>query len=173
MKRNLVVLTIVALMLAPAAFAQMGQCGGSGMGMGKGMGMGMHRGMGGDCGHPMMLLGMADKLGLDDKQKDQISKLQEDNRLAMIDKRAELEKAQVKLHSMMKNDAPDKEILAAMDKIGLLKTNMQKARFEHMRQMKAVLTPDQQKKLQELIPGMCTGSAGKRTGLCPGSNDER
>ncbi|SYZ74291.1 exported hypothetical protein [Candidatus Zixiibacteriota bacterium] len=154
MKRYLAIMTAGILLLAPAAFAQKGQCCGQGMGMGKGMGMGMHQGRSGNGMGMMMFQGMADKLGLDDKQKDQIMKLQEDHRLAMIDKRAELEKAQVKLRSMMTNNAPDKDILAAMDKIGLMKTDIQKARFEHMRQVKAVLTPEQLKKWQEMKPGM-------------------
>jgi len=180
MKRNLVLFATVILLLAPLAMAQPGGCGkgmgkGKGMDMGKGMGMGMCRQdcmMGGECIHPGMILKMADEIGLDAGQKTQISKMTEEFGVARIDKDAELEKAELKLRYLMKNDGAEKEILAAMDKVGQLKTEMQKMRFQHQRQIKALLNADQQKKLKELMPKMC-GQGGPEMGEGPDCRIEK
>ncbi|MCX6826387.1 MAG: hypothetical protein NTV06_03835 [candidate division Zixibacteria bacterium] len=153
MKRNLILISAIILLLAPLAIADSGQC--MKMGMGKGMGMGMGCGMMDDCCmRPGMLLKMADEIGLDANQKTRISKLQDDFAMAQIDRKAELEKAELKLHQLMRNDATDKDVMATMDRVGQLKTEMQKMRFQHMRQIKAILTADQLKKLKEMMPKM-------------------
>ncbi len=171
MKGRLILLTVIFVMLPLALFAQ-GKCGhGSGMGMGKGkcmeMGMGMKGGMcGGDaCFRPGMLVKMADEIGLTAEQKTQIMKMTEENGLARIDREAELEKAQLKLHQLMINDGGEKEILAAMDDVGKLRTDLRKAQFQNMRKVKAVLNADQIKKLKEACSKMCGDEGGKGCGM--------
>jgi Spy/CpxP family protein refolding chaperone len=180
MKKNLVLLTAVIMLLAPLAMAQPGGRGdemgmGKGMGKGRGMGMGTCRQdcmMSGDCMRPGMMLKMADEIGLDAGQKAQISKMTEEFGIARIDKVAELEKAELRLRNLMQNDGADKEILAAMDKVGTLKTEMKKMRFQHQRQVKAILNADQLKKLKELMPKMDRGE-GRGMGRGHGCNMEK
>jgi len=178
MKKIMILLAAIFVMMPLALFAQ-GKCGhGPGMGMGKGqcmeMGMGMKGGMcGGDaCFRPGMIIKMADDLGLTDDQKNQIIKLNEQDGLARIDSKAELEKAQLKLHHLMMNDGAEKDILAAMDNAGKLRTDLRKAQFQHMRKVKAVLTADQIKKFKELCPKMCGDDGPKGCGMGPGMGME-
>jgi Spy/CpxP family protein refolding chaperone len=164
MKRTMILISALVLLATPLTFANPNGCGpGMGMGMGKAMCMGPCPDMGGkgDCCdgiQPGMLLRMADEIGLDANQKAQLEKMTQEFGLTRIDKQAELEKAELRLRHLMMNDGPEKDILAAMDKAGLLRTEMQKMRFQHMRQVKAVLTADQLKKVKELMPKMQCGS---------------
>ncbi len=160
MKRFLVVIiAAVAVLTAAVVYAQMGN-------------MGDRPGMKGDRQGRMWtrmhgtgnMEKMAEQLGLDANQKAQMMRLREDFRLTMVDKKAELEKAQIKLRGMMSSSAPDKDVLAAMDKLGLLRTDIQKLRYQHRQQMKAVLTPDQQNKLKELWPKMMFGDGDDEAG---------
>jgi hypothetical protein len=157
MRNFFVIISAFLILIAGTVSAQMGdEMGGHKMIIEKQVKMG-HGGMcggKGDCCSPMMMLKMADELGLTAEQKTKISKMQEDFGILRIDKNAELEKAQLHLGLLMKNDGAEKEILAAMDKVGALKTEMKKMCFTHHRQMKAVLTADQLKKLEEMGPKM-------------------
>jgi len=112
----------------------------------------------GNCGPDMgrhsqgagRLLQLADKLELSDKQIAEIKTNMEKNGLDRIDRHAELKKAELKLRHLRMNDASDNEILAAIDKVGDLKTDMKKLQFVHRSEMKSILTEAQQEKLQEL-----------------------
>jgi Spy/CpxP family protein refolding chaperone len=153
MKGKLILLGAL-LIMAPLALYAQNFCG-----MGPGPGKGDRFGCGGwDCPdggfHPRMLLGVADKIGLTEDQKKQISKLAEEHAMARIDREATLEKAQVKLRHLMMNNGSEKEILAAIDEVGALKTEMRKAGFQNRQKIKAILNADQIKKLNELCPRM-------------------
>jgi Spy/CpxP family protein refolding chaperone len=172
--RNFLVIISAVILLAGTVSAQMGdQKGGPCTIVEKQIKMGPGRGMcggKGDCGGPMMFLKFADELGLTAEQKTRISKMQEEFGILMIDKKAELEKAELRLHLLMKNDGAEKDVLAAMDKVGVLKTEIKKMRFAHHNQMKAVLTADQLKKLDELRPKMgCGKGAGMGMNMKCGS----
>jgi Spy/CpxP family protein refolding chaperone len=157
MRNFFVIISAFLILMAGTVSAQSGcQKGGPGMVIEKQIKMGpggMCGGKGEGC-HPMMLLKMAEELGLTAEQKTKISKMKEDFGMLMIDKKAELEKAQLRLRLLMKDDGAEREILAGMDKVGALKTEMKKMCFTHCRQMKAVLTADQLKKLDEMGPKM-------------------
>jgi hypothetical protein len=171
MKRNLIILAAILLMVPLALYAQGRGERGSGMGMGHGQGMGMCGGPmmdDDDFVHPGMLLRCADELGLNEDQQNQILKMNEEHAMARIDREAELEKAQVKLHHLMINDGSEKDILSAMDKIGTLRTEMKKMNFQHFRQVKGILNADQIKKFKELAPKMrgCDEPKGRGIGQC-------
>ncbi|MEW5923399.1 MAG: hypothetical protein AB1746_05375 [Candidatus Zixiibacteriota bacterium] len=99
---------------------------------------------------PGMLMRVADEIGLDDAQKTKIASMSEQFGLERIDKEAALDKAELELKHMRMNGASDSEILAQMDKVGKLGTEMQKMAFTHHQAMKGVLTADQVTKLKEL-----------------------
>ncbi len=123
---------------------QMG--GGPGFGMGHFGGPGMRGGMG-----AAMFLQFADKLELTDQQKAQLKKMQEDFQLHQIDSRAQLEKAEIKLRSLMTDDkSSEKDVLAGIDIVAGLRANMAKDRFTHMRQCRSVLTDKQLETLKQL-----------------------
>jgi Spy/CpxP family protein refolding chaperone len=159
MKKTLLITAAAMLLLTAGAFAQRGSgggafCDGHGMSMGmgtcggQGMGMGMHdggRGMG-----PAMLLKVADKIGLTDQQKKDLTAMVDKFGTERIEKKAALEKAELKLQTLRMNNAPDSDILKAMDTVGQLKTDMQKMRYQHRQAVKGLLTDDQVTKLQEL-----------------------
>ncbi len=100
--------------------------------------------------HFGIIMQLADKLELTDQQKDQIKNLMEKNGLERIEKKAELEKAELKMRNLKINDGDDSEILSAIDQVGKMKTEMQKMRFRHRSQIKSVLTDAQIDKLDSL-----------------------
>ncbi len=149
--KKTVVFIAVALMLTTAfAFADPGRRGPRGDGPGcarGGPGWGqMDDGVPG----PAMLLNLADEIGLDEGQKTKISNMTEEFGISRIDLRAELDKARLELRHLKTNDASDAEVLSMMDKIGNLRTEMQKMRYTHRQAVKNVLTDQQIDKLNEL-----------------------
>jgi len=123
---------------------QMG--GGPGFGMGHFVGVGMRGRMG-----AAMFLQLADKLELTDQQRDQLKKMQEDFQLHQVDGRANLEKAEIKLRSLMSDEkSSEKEVLAGIDEVAALRADLAKARFTHLRQCRSVLTDKQLDTLKQL-----------------------
>ncbi|MFZ5981471.1 MAG: Spy/CpxP family protein refolding chaperone [Candidatus Zixiibacteriota bacterium] len=173
MKKTLIITFAALMFLATLALAQgmgMGQrgdgrfdCDGSMRMMGpggKGMpnpgcdGIGRHgqRGFGhSGSGEPGagILLNLKDELELTQAQVDQIKKLMNDFALGRIDHRAELEKARVKLRTLMNDDASEAEVNTAIDEVAGLEAEMQKMRFSHQKQIQAVLTDAQKEKLEQ------------------------
>lgn len=111
-------------------------------------------GCGPEMGRPFggagKLLHLADKLELTDDQIDKIKEKMEKNGLDRIDQRAEFKKAKLKLRHLKMNDASDKEILSAIEKVGQSQIEMKKQQFMHRSEMKSILTESQQEKLKEL-----------------------
>lgn len=116
---------------------------GKGMGM-RGHGMGM-RGMG---GHGIMA--MAAMLELTDDQKTKIKKLALDHKLAAVDQRAAVKKADITLKALMHDeDADQGKVFAATDKLYALKAEVKKAAWSHHQKVKGLLTDEQRDKLKE------------------------
>ncbi|MEW5794906.1 MAG: Spy/CpxP family protein refolding chaperone [Candidatus Zixiibacteriota bacterium] len=163
MKKQLFAIAAVALLLPLAAFAQPGSGDGpfcpQGRGMGQGpgqccMGGGMHRGGPmGDDDHPGIghLIGLADELGLSEQQRDQLKKMQVEFRMQMIDREAEVEKAEIRLRTlMMDKNAPEAEVGRMIDDVARLRADVQKLKYGHHKQMRGVLTNEQFEKLQKM-----------------------
>lgn len=147
---------------------------------GRGMGRGMMAGRGDDddMGPGM---GMCCNL-LDCKDlnltKEQVKKIQDINfahRNAMIDQKAALEKAQLKMGEEMKSDSPDKaRALAAVKEINGVKAQMAEARITHMFALRGVLTAEQLEKVNAcrgggMGAGMCGGKCGGAMGAAKGA----
>jgi Spy/CpxP family protein refolding chaperone len=165
MKKALFILVLgSALLIAGSAdvFAQ--GCGGMGGGMmgggmmGGGMMGGMgHGGMGGgmrggmmDDDHPMWKHVMA--LGLDDKQKDAIIEIKHRVMKDTIRKKADKQIANIELRDLLRKDTVDmKAVEAALKKIETLKTEIRLSHIKAKEEIKSKLTPDQRKKLKEMM----------------------
>jgi Spy/CpxP family protein refolding chaperone len=93
-----------------------------------------------------------EELELTDQQVDQIETMRTEHQLAMIDRRAELQKAELRLRKLMQEgDAPERDVNAAIDEVARLRADMQKARYQQHQQMLSVLTDAQRDKLEQLM----------------------
>lgn len=125
------------------------------------------RGQGGEGPYLGGILRMADEIGLTPEQKDAVLKLQKTHGVERIDLQANLEKAELELKNLRLSDAADTEILAAMDKVGRFKTDLQKMRYRHQQAMKNVLTEEQRGKLKEMRKKGCDKNCPFGTGEGP------
>ena len=129
--------------------------------------MGMMHGMGGMQGegmmmgndHPMWKHIMG--LGLDDKQKDAIeaicSKVMKETVKAMADKQI----AGIELKDLLYKDPVDmKAVEVLVKKSESLKTEMFLAHIKAREEIKSILTPDQKKRLKEMMEGAGCGMMG-------------
>ena len=115
--------------------------------MGRGPGMGFHRhGMGSWWRNPAI----AERIGLNDQQKEQLEKISQSSRLKMIDLRADLEKQQVILGPMLQAFRPDEaQVLAQVEKVSQARAAVEKARIQTMLATRNVLTEEQWTKLKD------------------------
>jgi hypothetical protein len=159
MKKTTLIAVAVVAMLASMTLAQPGpfrqrQCPmGDGPRMSKQFGRmnrgGMHqqKGMSGI----QMILNMEDELALSPEQKTKLEKMKTDFSMERIDRRAALEKAQVKLRDLMHNDkASETNVNMAIDEVSRLKADLQKMQLNHRKQVQATLNEDQLNKLKEM-----------------------
>ena len=118
------------LAAAAVAVAQRGAMGGQrGMGMGGddpigtwGHGAWMRGGRGAGAA---FFLAVADKLELTDQQKAQLQKMQEEFQLQRVDAKAKIDKAQIQLRSLMRQDkAQEKDVLGAIDELAQLRADL-------------------------------------------------
>ena len=146
MHRSLLACTLVlgGLLTIPLRAADQGP---EQWGPGRGPGMG---------GGPMMGLlhneRMKAELGLTDEQSGKLHQIFSDSRKSSIRARAELEVKRMELHEIMAADKTDRE--AALKKaaeISDLRAQMMRQHVETMLAAKAVLTPEQQKKMHALM----------------------
>lgn len=141
----MIMLTAGLLLMAVAATANPGHRDGKADRPGHGMRQN-HDGMPGAG----MILMVADEIGLSDAQKAKITSMTEEFGMDRIDMKAELEKAELELRHMRVNEASEADVLAQMDKVGQLRTELKKAGYSHHQAIKNVLTGEQLDKLKEL-----------------------
>ncbi len=155
------------------SYAHCGCMGEPGEGMRGGMmegmehqGMSMMHGMGGMMmggDHPMWqhLMG----LGLDEKQKEALKALRSKMMKDMTKKRADQQIAGIELKDLLDKDPVDiKAVEAAVKKSESLRTEMFLAHIRAHEEMKSILTPEQRKRLKEMMEhgagcGMMGGAA--------------
>jgi len=154
MKRSLIInfvgLVFVAV-LSLNANAQMSGCmGESGRGMMHGMG-GMHKDyMMMDDDHPMWK--HLKDLGLDEKQKDALNELRTKTMKDMVRKMADTKIADIELKSLLDKDPVDmKAVEAAAKKSASFRTDMFLAHIKAYEEMKTILTPEQKKRLKDMM----------------------
>lgn len=166
MKKFTIITLIAAFAISAAVLA--------GPGMGRRGGCGFDEphhfgqrgpGMRGGPGHhqpgPGMLLRFSDELDLTEEQVDRLETLQTQFSKDMIDRRAEAKKARIELRSLMRGDAPESEVEAAIDNVTRLRGENMKTRYRHRQQIESVLTEQQLEQLEEMR------REGPRGGDCP------
>lgn len=128
----------------------MGGMGHQNMGMMQGMGGMQGGGMMMDDDHPMWkhLMG----LGLDDKQKDAIKAIRSKTMKDMVKAMADKQIAGIELKDLLDKDTVDmKSVEASVRKSEALKTEMFLAHIKAREEIKAILTPEQRKRLKEMM----------------------
>ena len=186
MRKSLITLFFGIIFVAAAALtAQAQMCGGcmaekgGGVqegGMMESMGhQGMMHDMGGgmmmDDDHPMWkhLMG----LGLDDKQMASLKALRGKTMKEMVKKRADMQIAGIELKDLLDKDPVDlKAVEVLLKKKESLKTEMFLAHIRAREEMKSLLTPDQRKRLKEMMEGHGAG-CGMMGGMMRGDGEHK
>jgi Spy/CpxP family protein refolding chaperone len=92
---------------------------------------------------------MVEKLKLADDQRKQMDAILFDHRASLIDMRASVEKAELAMEPLMRDDQPNEaKILAQIDKIAQARAELEKANARFLLAIRAKLTPEQWKLLQ-------------------------
>jgi Spy/CpxP family protein refolding chaperone len=139
----------------PGAAAPHGDMG-SGPGDGPDDGLGMGQG-----------IAMLHQLDLTPAQREKFADIHERAMKQNIQAGADLQIARLDLAKLMRAETPDgRAIDAQIDKLAGLRAGIQKSRVAALLEARALLTPEQQKKLRELRagmhPGMGPGAGGQR-----------
>jgi Spy/CpxP family protein refolding chaperone len=114
-----------------------------GRGMGGGHGMGFGRGR---MGAGMMLR----DLDLSKEQRTRIRDIRDKQMRSAIRAQADMRIAQLDLTKLMRADNPDRRAIESqIEKIGGMRTAMQKSRIATMFEVRNVLTPEQREQLRE------------------------
>jgi len=143
---------IASVLMAGSALAQ------GPMGGGGGMGMGDHRppmerafGARGDQGRWWNNPRMVAELKLTDEQRKAMDGILLEHREKLIDLRASLQKAELELEPLIKDDQPNEaRILAQIDKVAQARAELEKANARFLLAIRGKLTPDQWKQVQAL-----------------------
>jgi Spy/CpxP family protein refolding chaperone len=117
-----------------------------------------------DDDHPMWkhLMG----LGLDEKQKEALKALHSKTMKDMTKRKADAEIASIELKDLLDKDPVDmKAVEAAAKKSGSLRTEMFLAHVKAHEEMKSILTPEQRKKLKEMMESGQGGGCGMMGGM--------
>jgi len=145
-------LAIASVLMAGSALAQ------GPMGGGGGMGMGQHRppmerafGARGDQGRWWNNPRMVAELKLTDEQRKAMDGILLEHREKLIDLRASLQKAELEMEPLIKDDQPNEaRILAQIDKVAQARAELEKANARFLLAIRGKLTPDQWKQVQAL-----------------------
>lgn len=134
-----------------AGFGQPGNCAPGNFGPRGGKNFGMR----GEGRHEVpgvqRILRFADELELTDEQIDKLETMHTEFAMERIDLEAKIEKAQLTLHALMRDDdAREADVLTAIDKVSALKADKQKMHYQHYKAAKEVLTTEQLDKIKEL-----------------------
>jgi protein CpxP len=179
-------IAMAATLAAGAVFAQgpgmmqgpeQGQ-GGSGSG---GPGFGDHRppmerAMRGDRGRWWNNPKIVEKLKLTDDQRKAMDEIFQQHREKLVDLRGNVEKAEIAMDPLVKADQPNESaVLAQIDKVAQARAELEKANARFLFELRAKLTPDQWKQVQEFrqnhegMRGMRRGGEGGQ----PGTSGDR
>ena len=142
---------IAGVLLAGTAMAQA-----PGGGMGMGAGFGDHRppmerafGPHGDGGRWWNNPKLIERLKITDEQRKAFDVILLEHRTKLIDLRASLEKAELALEPMMREDQPNEAgILAQIDKVAQARAELEKANARFLLDIRGKLTPEQRKLLE-------------------------
>jgi periplasmic protein CpxP/Spy len=93
---------------------------------------------------------IVDRLKLTDDQRKQFDQILLQHRETLIDLHANLEKAELALEPLVRNDQPNESaILAQIDKVAQARAELEKANARYLLALRSKLTPDQWKMVQQ------------------------
>src|ERR1039457_943306 len=133
------------------------QAPGGGRGMGPGPGFGDHRppfekafGGQGDHGRWWNNPRIVERLKLTDAQRKSMDDILLSHRETLVDLRGSLEKAELALEPLMKDDQPNEaKILAGIDRVAGARAELEKANARFLLAIRGKLTPEQWKQVQD------------------------
>lgn len=144
----------------PGRFGEQGRWGGREAGRRMGWQRGGHRGFGGGD----HLLRMAENprvrqyLGLTDDQVTRLHEIGINAEKSAVQTRADLELRHIELRELLRADNPDHDaIMNKLDQINALQGKMEKQRVETMLSARAVMTPEQLKKIKTFMENRGSG----------------
>jgi len=121
-------------------------------------------------GHGMIgehhIWGKLMSLGLDEKQKEAVKEILRKTKRETIKRRADLDIAQIDLKDLLDKDAVNMmAVESKLKQIASLESEIHLARIKSHEEIKSKLTPDQRKKLKEMMEqGMMMGKMGMMQG---------
>jgi Spy/CpxP family protein refolding chaperone len=102
------------------------------------------------------------ELDLSDTQRERLVELHERQAREAIQSRAELATTALDLHKLMRADRPDRAAIDRLvERMGQIRTGVQKSRVATMLDVRGVLTPEQEQKLKELRGHLHQGRMGR------------
>jgi len=94
---------------------------------------------------------VVERLKLSDDQRKAFDQILLDHREKLIDLRGNVEKAELQLEPLVRDDQPNESaILAQIDKVAQARAELEKANARYLLALRSKLTPDQWKQVQEL-----------------------
>lgn len=94
---------------------------------------------------------IVEKLKLSDEQRKAMDGILQEHREKLIDLRGSVEKAELEMEPLIKADQPNEaKILAQIDKLAAARADLEKANARFLLALRARLTPEQWKQLEEL-----------------------
>ena len=92
---------------------------------------------------------IAQQLQLTDQQRKQLEQAFVEHRMKLVDLRADVEKQEIKLQSLMDADQPaDSQVMAQMDRLIAARGNLEKEFTAMTLNFRRIVTPEQWRKLQ-------------------------
>jgi Spy/CpxP family protein refolding chaperone len=155
-------MAIAGVMMAGATWAQMPGGGpDGGMGPGQGPVMGSHRppfekafGGHGVEGRWWNNPRIVERLKLTDEQRKEFDGILLEHREKLIDLRANVEKAELEIEPLVRDDQPNEtRILAQIDKVAQARAELEKANARYLLALRSKLTPEQWKQVQAFREG--------------------
>lgn len=129
--------------------------------------MGPHAGFGRWWNNPKIV----EKLKLTDEQRKAMDQIFQEHREKLVDLRANVEKAEIEMEPLVRADQPSEQaVLAQIDKVAQARAELEKANARFLFALRAKLTPEQWKQVQEFRQnheGM--GREWRRDGRGPGN----
>jgi Spy/CpxP family protein refolding chaperone len=131
----------------------------------------MERAMRGDRGRWWNNPKIVEKLKLTDDQRKAMDEIFQQHREKLVDLRASVDKAEIEMDPLVRADQPNESaVLAQIDKVAQARAELEKANARFLFELRAKLTPDQWKQVQEFrqshegMRGMRRGGQGGQPG---------
>jgi len=116
---------------------------------------------------------IVEKLKLTDDQRKAMDQIFQEHREKLVDLRGNVEKAEIEMEPLVRADQPNEQaVLAQIDKVAQARAELEKANARFLFALRAKLTPDQWKQVQDFRQnhGGMHGDFRQRPGRGPGDS---